>query len=133
MTAVGCRKKRWLKVFGRACLFIMVLALSLPVWFPWVLRPALARVGVRFDTYERLGYTQFALTNVREDFPNARVRCQRIVGFLPPCWLWRLYSRASNDASFLTVAHWSVRFEPVARLRKEGPSTPSRSTLAIAD
>ena len=133
MTAVGCRKKRWLKVFGLACLVITVVALALPVWFPWVLRPVLAHFGVRFDAYERVGYTQFALTNVRGDSLNARVRCGRIVGFLPPRWLWRLYSHGSEDGSFLTVAHWSVQIEPSARLQQEGPPTPSGSALAVAD
>src|SRR2546430_6241151 len=133
MTALGCGKKRWLKVLGLACLVITVVALALPVWFPWVLRPVLARLGVRFDAYERVGYTQFALTNVRGNPPNARFRCQRIVAFLPPRWLWRLYSHGSDDESFLTVAHWRGRFEPAAGLRQEGPPTPSGSTFAVPD
>src|SRR2546429_307648 len=32
MTALGCGKKRWLKVLGLACLLITVVALALPVW-----------------------------------------------------------------------------------------------------
>src|SRR2546427_6411090 len=38
----------------------------------WVLRPVLARFGVGFDSYDRIGYTRFALTNVRGQFRNAR-------------------------------------------------------------
>ena len=90
MKAGGSRKKRWLKVLGGACLVIGLIVVALPVWFPWVLSPVLARFGVRFDSYERVGYSRFALTNVRRDAPNARFRCDRLSGFLPAQWLWRL-------------------------------------------
>ena len=51
------------KVLGVACLVLVVIALALPVWFPWVLRPVLAHFGVGFDSYERIGYTQFNAPN----------------------------------------------------------------------
>ena len=59
MTAGVSRKKRWLKVLGFGFLAIAVVALALPVWFPWVFRPVLARLGIRFDAYERVGYTRY--------------------------------------------------------------------------
>ena len=65
MTVVSSRKKRGVKVFGVGCLVLVVIALALPLWFPWVLRPALARFGIRFDSYARVGYTRFALTNAQ--------------------------------------------------------------------
>ena len=102
MTAIRYRMKRLFKVLGVACLVVVVIALALPVWFPWVLRPGLTHFGVGFDSYDRIGYTRFALTNVRGQFGNARFDSKRIVGFLPPRWLWRRYSGGSDQEHLLT-------------------------------
>src|SRR5213592_3069880 len=112
MSDVRSRKKRLFKILGVACLVVVVIGLALPVWFPWVLRPGLAHFGVGFDSYERIGYTQFALTNVRAEFPNARFTGKRIVGFLLPRWLWRRYSGGSDEEYLLTVAAWSFQIRP---------------------
>ena len=133
MKAGGSRKKRWLKVLGGACLVIGLIVVALPVWFPWVLRPVLARFGVRFDSYERVGYSRFALTNVHRDAPNARFRCERVVGFLPPRWLWLRYSHGADADIFLTVARWSVQIGPATGLQPKSPAAPPGSTFALAE
>src|SRR6266567_5957000 len=106
MTAIRSRMKRLFKVLGVACLVVVVIALALPVWFPWVLRPGLTRFGVGFDSYERISYTRFALTNVRGQFGNARFDSKRIVGSLPPRWLWRHYTSGSVEEHLLMVTAW---------------------------
>src|SRR5688500_1032016 len=103
MSAVRSRKKRLFKILGVGCLVIAVVALALPVWFPWVLRPVLARFGVGFDSYARIGYTRFALTNVRGQFANAQFHSKRIVCALPTLWLRRRYSSGSDDEPLLTI------------------------------
>src|SRR5882762_5346960 len=108
MSAVRSRKKRLFKILGVACLVIVVVALALPLWFPWVLRPVLARFGVGFDSYDRVGYTSFALTNVRGQFENARFNGKRIDCSLPPGWLWSRYTSPSDDEPLLTVTTWSL-------------------------
>src|SRR6266567_752979 len=133
MTIVGSRKKRWWKVLAAASLVIVVVILAMPVWFPWVLRPALARLGVRFDSYERVGFTRFALTNVRGDAQRARFNGKRIVGFLPSRWLWRCYSRDLDDEPFLAIAHWNVSIESAPTLRHKGPSNSLDSSFAVAE
>src|SRR5439155_1870038 len=130
MTVVSSRKQRGVKVFGVGCLVLVVIALALPLWFPWVLRPALARFGIRFDSYARVGYTRFALTNVRRDAPNARFRCDRLSGFLPAQWLWRRFSPASPEEPFLTVAHWRVRIQTGEQPRPAKPSPLPNSAFA---
>src|SRR5437667_5310175 len=112
MPVVASRTKRWFKAIGLGCLVIVVVALALPVWFPWILRPVLARFGVGFDSYERVGYARFALTNVRGQFGNARFDSKRIASCLPPGWLWRRYSNPSDDEPLLTVTAWNLQMQP---------------------
>src|SRR6266536_2763294 len=131
MTAGVSRKKRWLKLIGFGFLGIAVIVLALPVWFPWVFRPVLARWGIRFEGFERVGYTRFALTNVRGDFQNTRFQAERIVGLLPPQWVWRRYSRSSSELLFLTAARWSVHIEPAGTVR--GSSAAPNSACAVAE
>src|SRR5437867_1476362 len=133
MTVLSSRKKKGLRVFGLACLVILLVVLALPLWFPLVLRPLLARSGIRFDSYEPVGYTRFALTNVRRDAPNARFRCDRVAGFLPSQWLWRRYSAGSPEEPFLTIAHWRVRIQPGLEPRPTRASTPTNSAFPIAE
>src|SRR3989442_6172474 len=133
MSAVRSRVKRWFKVLGVACLVVVVIALALPVWFPWVLRPGLAHFGVGFDAYERIGYTQFALTNVRAEFPNARFDSKRIVGSLPPRWLWRRYSRGSDEEPLLTVTAWNLQIQPGGMSPRTSASSAPDSVFAVAE
>ena len=108
----------------------MVIALTLPLWFPWVLRPVLAHLGVGFDSYDRIGYTRFALTNVRGRFENARFHSKRIVCPLPPLWLWRRHSSGSEEEPLLTVTAWNLQMQP------DGTSARTRSAesaFAVAE
>ena len=130
MTAIRYRMKRLFKVLGVACLVVVVIALALPVWFPWVLRPGLTHFGVGFDSYDRIGYTRFALTNVRGQFGNARFDSKRIVGFLPPRWLWRRYSRGSDQEHLLTVTAWNLQIQPGEKPQRTG--SPD-SAFAVAE
>src|ERR1043166_7794062 len=131
MTAA--RKKRWFKMFGVGCVALAVVVLALPVWFPWLLRPVLARFGVAFVSYERIGYTRFALTQVRGDFPGARFSGERVEGFLPPRWLWRRYASSPGEDAFLTVAGWRIDVEPGRGVRRGGSSGAPDSTFAVIE
>ena len=133
MSVVRSRKKRLFKILGIALLAVAVIALALPLWFPWLLRPVLARFGVGFDAYERVGYTRFALTNVRGQFGNARFNSKRIVGFLPPRWLWRRYSGRSDGEHFLTVTAWNLQIQPGEKPQRTGSSSSQNSAFAVAE
>src|SRR5947199_10486991 len=122
MTAARSRKKRLSKILGLPCLFVVAVVLALPVWFPWLLRPVLARFGVGFDSYERIGYTRFALTNVRGQFGNARFNSKRIMSSLPPGWLWRRYSGGSDGEHLLTVTAWHLQIQPDGKPQRTGSS-----------
>ncbi len=121
------------KALGFVVLGIVVVALTLPVWFPWVLRPVLAQFGVRFASYERLGYTRFALAGVRANFGNTRFNSDRITGLLPPRWLWRRYSRNAGGEPFLTVARWDLQIESEGQRQPRRSTTSPGSTFAVAE
>src|SRR5438552_18755717 len=123
MPVVASRTKRWFKAIGLGCLVIVVVALALPVWFPWILRPVLARFGVGFDAYERVGYARFALTDVRGQFGNARFNSKRVVCSLPPQWLWRRYSRGSDEQPLLAVTAWNLQIQPGEMSQRTSPSS----------
>src|SRR6266704_2548931 len=133
MTAIRYRMKRLFKVLGVACLVVVVIALALPVWFPWVLRPGLTHFGVGFDSYDRIGYTRFALTNVRGQFGNARFDSKRIVSSLPPAWLWRRYSRGSDQEHLLTVTAWHLQIQPGENPQPTVSSSSPDSAFAVAE
>src|SRR5262245_44622925 len=130
MAAIRPMKKWLFKRLGVACLLIVLLVLALPVWFPWLLRPVLARYGVGFDSYERVGYTRFALTNVRAQFDNAHFNSKRIVGFLPTRRLWRRYSKEPDPERFLSVTAWQLQIQPGETSERTGSSG---SAFAVAD
>jgi len=46
---------------------LVLLALIYPVWFPWVLKPVVARIGIRFADCERYGYSGFGFSDIRWD------------------------------------------------------------------
>jgi translocation and assembly module TamB len=133
VTAIISRKKRWFRALGLGCLVIVLIGLALPLWFPWVLRPVLARFGIHFDSYQRVGYARFTLTNVRGQFLNARIFSDRITGDLPPRWVLRRYSRDFGKEPFLTIAHWTLRIEGAGELAKTRPTRSPNSTFAIAE
>src|SRR5690242_7950623 len=130
MTTGRSRKKRLFKLLGLACLALGMIALALPLWFPWVLRPGLAHFGIRFDSYERMGYTQFALTNVRGQFGNVRFNSKRAVAPLPPRWLWRLYSGDEDAQPLLTVAGWNLQIQSADQSEQ---TSSAQSTFSVAE
>jgi len=74
----GKRTKRFLRCVLWFVIILVLLAISIPLWFPWVLRPVAKRFGATFGKYERLGYSQFAVTGVAYTNRNVRVEAGRL-------------------------------------------------------
>lgn len=125
------RKTRWIRVLAGGFLGLAILILALPIWFPWALRPALAHFGLRFASYERIGYTRFALSDVRSGDPGARWQARRVQGLLPPAWLWR---RSAGDSRlFLEVSQWSADVEAGPGSNAPSSNRGSNSAFALAE
>ena len=91
---------------------------------PWWLGPVLGRVGhswgARFGTYERIGYSRFALRDIDLRRPGVRVTVSRIEADTPLVWLWR---RWTGRPSEILAGRWTVEVERQNR-NAAGPSTP---------
>lgn len=109
-------------------LLILTLA-ALPLWLPWVVKPALARFDVDYQSYERIGYARFALTDTVYERKGVRVEVGRLEGFGPAGWLWNRW-RGVTDVDYLAVADWRVEIEefeeaPTVAEVEEGPDDVS--------
>ena len=84
----GQRKIVW--VIGSVALAVIVLCLTLPLWFPSILKPLAAKVGANYVRYERLGYAQFALEGFTFTNRTTHFRAARVKALTPIVWLWKL-------------------------------------------
>src|SRR5438093_968589 len=86
-TGIGMRigRIRWRKVARWILVIAGIAAIclaTLPVWLPWVLKPALGHLGLRFEKYERRGYAGFAVTRLQGAWDTTRLEAGRVEGAL---------------------------------------------------
>ena len=85
---------------------------TLPVWFPWVLRPVLNHYGVRFGTYERMGYSRFAVDDVAAQWGNTRFTAKRLACVLPTTWGFKKLSGRTNASPFFILGEGELSIQP---------------------
>jgi translocation and assembly module TamB len=106
MKAAKSRRRKLLVAIG---IVSALLALAtLPIWFRWVLRPALKHYGVQFDTYRAIGYTRFALAGVHGDYEDVRFE---IAGLEAPSltrWIWARYIRRGAEQPTVACGGWRL-------------------------
>ncbi len=89
---------------------------SLPLWFPWLLRPLARQVHARFADYQREGYGRFSLYGVTYTNRAIRFKAQHIEGLTPTVWLARLATGAGQrEQPFVSFSGWQLEFVPSAR------------------
>ncbi|MGI8966320.1 MAG: hypothetical protein ACR2H1_09590, partial [Limisphaerales bacterium] len=94
---------------GAVFIGLLLVVLLLPVWFPWLLQPILQKQGAKYSSYQRIGYTRFALTEWEYANPKIKFQAQRIEAFQPSAWLWHHYfSRQKNQPDFLKINDWQL-------------------------
>ena len=69
-----------------AIVSLLVLVLSMPLWFPWLLRPLGRRAGLHYQTYMREGYSRFNLGSVSYTNAHVHLTAWRIRLFVPSTW-----------------------------------------------
>ncbi|HVV73840.1 MAG TPA: hypothetical protein VHI52_20420, partial [Verrucomicrobiae bacterium] len=116
---LGRRLRKILKAVGYLFAAALVLVLSLPLWFPWVLRPIAALGGVRYSQYQRQGYSRFQLTQVRVSTAGTQATAKTFAAPVPTAWLWRLATEtASPSDPYVQVADWELQSRPSTRTKK---------------
>ncbi|MGH7968454.1 MAG: hypothetical protein ACREIC_06955, partial [Limisphaerales bacterium] len=109
---LGRRQRRIFRGLGLILAGMLILLLSLPLWFPWVLRPGAALGGVHYSKYERHGYARLVVTDVRLDSRGTRVRAARVETLMPTAWAWNLATGSHPFEPFVIVDHWELSVPP---------------------
>ncbi len=117
---LGKRQRKVILILGLTLGGLMLLCVSLPLWFPWVVTSLARKGGVHFVRYERIGYSRFALHDLTFTNEDVRLRAREIDAFVPTVWLWK---RLSTNAmvSFVGVNGWE--FESLPSTNKTGASS----------
>ena len=124
------RRRRLAKILVGFALLLLGLAASMPVWFPWILRPAFHAFGLHFDRYERLGPLRWAVTGVQGAWPGCSFAADRIESVLPPVWLWHHFQSPSGSFT-IRVLGWSL--QPASPSPSTAPSLVPISTSRLLD
>ena len=124
---LGKRQRRWLLALGIILGALLLLCLSLPLWFPWLLPSLAARRGVHFERYERAGYRRFAVYQASFTNRTVRFRAERVEALTPSAWLWRT-ATGKGAGPWVRVEGWVLETTLAPRPAGEPPSTPSLFT-----
>lgn len=126
------RRRKLLRALGIVAAMLVLAILLFPVWFPWVLAPVLRHYGIRFASYQSLGWTRFAVHGVRVDIGDVLIEGGRVEGPLPTTWLlarWR-----GDEAQSLKCfgADWRVRVI-VEALGSTNAASTNLSTASVME
>src|SRR3982750_799335 len=103
------RRRKLFRVLGVIFLGLTVLVLALPIWLPWALRPILQRQGIRFSTYERVGYRRFALHGVTFIKRRTEFKAARVEAAMPTLWVWHLFlDGKKTKIDLLAIQSWEL-------------------------
>lgn len=109
----GMRQRKGLVILGLGVASLLVLWISLPFWFPWVLRPLAERAGVHYARFEREGYGRFSLYALSYTNGSVRIGAQRVEALTPSVWFWRLAAGTEKQAApFLAISGWHLESLP---------------------
>jgi translocation and assembly module TamB len=120
---LGKRQRKVLLGIGIFLAVIILLIVSLPLWFPWVARPIASKQGAHYSHYERLGYNRFAVEGAGFTNEDIHFRAKRVEGLTPSIWSWRIISPSAKQAApFLNVEGWELELLPSTKTNKAGYS-----------
>ena len=99
-------RRRILKVLAWFLASLVLLVLSLPLWFPVLLRPVARKAGATYSAYERKGYARFKVTNAVYSNGPVLFRAETVEAYTPTAWLVRL-AFGSERQPFASAAGWN--------------------------
>ncbi|HWX21699.1 MAG TPA: translocation/assembly module TamB domain-containing protein [Candidatus Binatia bacterium] len=126
---LGKRQRRILQGLGLALGCVLLLWFSLPLWFPWLLRPLARKAGVHYTQYARKGYARFDLSGLSFSNATVRFRAERIEALAPNVWLWRCLTTPQQQP-FLSAQNW--QFESIPAGSPSGSSSVYSNVQRVA-
>ena len=103
------------RLFWMSLVFLAALA-AMPLWFPWIFKPILKSQGATYETYDRVGYSRFALRNLTVRQGDVVVTAQRVEGALPPAWLWRVFVNRDGHRPLLHLNGGELVIQPARKV-----------------
>ncbi|MGN6642236.1 MAG: hypothetical protein ACTHKU_04475, partial [Verrucomicrobiota bacterium] len=104
------RRRRIVRIILAFVIGLVFVALALPLWFPWALRPTAKSLGLNYAAYERNGYGRFSLSNVVWTTRSGAFHANRVAAFLPTRWLSGLVKRETTTP-FVQISGWDFRYQ----------------------
>lgn len=114
------RLRRWLRLVCLLGALIAVVVLLSPWWWIHAARGTLTRNGVSFQSFQRIGYTRFALNDVRVRSEGVEADVRRLEADTPLVWLWR---GAFDEPGAIAVDSWQVRLREAVSAKNETSSS----------
>ncbi|MCU1311481.1 MAG: hypothetical protein JWO20_2606 [Candidatus Angelobacter sp.] len=110
---LGKRQRKILKAVGLVVAGLLLLWLSLPLWFPWVLPPLAEHAGVHYARYQREGYRRFSLYELTYTNQSVKFSAQQVGALVPTVWLARLAMGAGKaEQPYLRINDWHLESLP---------------------
>ena len=106
---LGKRQRKWLLGVGCTLGAVLVLWVSIPLWFPWALSPLASKQGLHYSSYVRRGYSRFELRGVGFTNQSIKLHVNRVEGLTPTTWLWRsTFAGTKDQRAFVSVHGWQL-------------------------
>jgi translocation and assembly module TamB len=118
-------RRRLFFIFLGVVAGLVVIVTTVPLWLGAAAKMIGRSRGLTFGSYERIGYTQFALRDVEYRRPGLRVTATRAHAETPLAWWWH---HARGQPGLITVGDWRVE---VSRRETPGPPAPDRGWMRL--
>ena len=109
---LGKRQRKLLLVLCLGLAVCVFLGLALPLWLPWVLRPAASRFGAHYARYERNGYRRFVLYEVAYTNSAIRFQAARLDLLQPVLWLGGTLLGKKSPEPIARADRWQLDLVP---------------------
>jgi translocation and assembly module TamB len=101
-------RRRVLIFFLSLVALLVVAVATIPLWLGAAARLGARSRGLTFSSYERIGYSRFALKDVEYRRPGLRITATRAEADTPILWWWR---RTQGRPEVIALGDWLVEVE----------------------
>lgn len=127
-TVDSARPRRGRRILGALIVLLgiaVLVAVTSPLWFPWIVSPLARQFGFQADSIERRGLSGIRLTQVAGRIGAARVEARTVDLVQPLVWLLRVVNGGANSTPALAVNDWRV----IVQKPQTNATTPSATNI----